>query len=350
MKKILLGLGCLSLALLIGLFTGAGIVRAANTVTISGNTSAGENQPGWMFNRDASTATPFEFNKDTASIGSGSLYVKPIGANASDKFIAEDFINAPIASVSGISYDFKIGEGGEESDANQFYMSVYANFGVSPDNKFYDCRYSVVPSTGSKSGFTTVNFDPTQEYPVTKRGDSPFNCPAKPADMDLSSEGSTIRVFAINVGDTSTSDIGLDGYLDKVVVKTTGGETTYDFEPKSESTPSTSTGSSNNSIPWPSMPTAPQCTSAKPSLGVANVNVIRTSDTTAKVQWSLHSGDNTHIMFGEHGTGWHHAALNVGTSGETEINFLIPGRTYDWVVIPMNGCAAGGNSPVVSNI
>jgi len=354
MKKILLGLGCLSLALLIGLFTGAGIVRAANTVTVSGNTSAGENQPGWMFNRDTSTATPFEFNKDAASIGSGSLYVKPIqntfptvGKEGYDKFIAEDFINAPIASVSGISYDFKIGNGGEESDANQFYMSVYANFGVSPDNKFYDCRYSVVPSTGSKSGFTTVNFDPTQVYPFQQRNDSPATCPAKPADMG---EGATIRAYAINVGDTSLSDTGLDGYLDKVVVKTTSGETTYDFEPKTEGSSNTSSGSSSNSVPGPSMPTAPQCTASKPSLGVANINVIRTSDTTAKVQWSLHSGDNTHIMFGEHGTGWHHAALNVGTSGEVEITHLIKGRTYDWVVIPMNGCAAGNNSPVLSNI
>jgi len=87
-----------------------------------------------------------------------------------------------------------------------------------------------------------------------------------------------------------------------------------------------------------------------PALGIANVNVIRTSDTTALVQWSLHSGNQTHVIFGEAGTGWHHAALNVGTSGEAVINELIPGRTYDWAVIPMNGCAAAGLSPIVYGI
>lgn len=49
--------------------------------------------------------------------------------------------------------------------------------------------------------------------------------------MDLLSPGSTIRAFALNVGDTSASDLGLDGYLDKVVVDAAGDLTTYDFEP-----------------------------------------------------------------------------------------------------------------------
>jgi hypothetical protein len=87
----------------------------------------------------------------------------------------------------------------------------------------------------------------------------------------------------------------------------------------------------------------------RPALGIANINVIRTSDTTAKVQWSIHSGNQTHIIFGEAGTGWHHAALNVGVGGEATINFLVKGRTYDWQVIPMNGCAAGERSPIVKN-
>lgn len=204
---------------------------ASTTVVVNGNTSAGENQPGWMFNRDTDTATPFEFNTDAASIGSGSLYIKPIGSNPSDKFIAEDFINTPISQINSISYDFKIGSSGANTQEEQFYMSVYANYGVSPDDKFYDCRYDVIPTTGSTSGFTTVTFDPTQSYPVTKRNDSPFNCPAVPADMDSSSANSTIRVFALNVGDTSASDTGLDGYLDKVVVNTDSNVTTYDFEP-----------------------------------------------------------------------------------------------------------------------
>jgi hypothetical protein len=212
----------------------ATVVLADTTVIVTGDTAAGENQPGWMFNRDVTTATPYEFNTDAPSIGIGSLYVLPIGANAADKFIAENFLNALIEDVESISYDFQIGNGGADTEEEQFYMNVYANFGVSPDDKFYDCRYNVVPTVGSTGGFTTVTFDPTAAYPVTTRGGasaSPFPCPAIPADMDLLSAGSNIRAFSLNVGDTSASDVGLDGYLDNVVVALSSGVTTYDFEP-----------------------------------------------------------------------------------------------------------------------
>lgn len=207
---------------------------ADTTVVVSGDTAAGENMPGWLFNRDVSTSTPYEFNTNEASIGVGSLYVLPIGANPSDKFIAENFLNAPLSEVSSISYDFMIGSGGAVTDENQFYMSVYANFGESDDLKFYDCRYSVVPAVGSQAVFTTVNFDPTQSYPVATSGSSPYACPSAPADMDLSSPGSNLRMFALNVGDTAAGDVGLDGYLDNVVVDLVSGTTTYDFEPTFE--------------------------------------------------------------------------------------------------------------------
>lgn len=212
----------------------ATVYAAVSTVLVTGNTAAAENQPGWLFNRDVSTSTPFEFNTAAASIGSGSLYVKPIGVTPADKFIGENFINTAVANINSISYDFKIGTGGTPAQKDQFYMSVYANFGVSDDLKYYDCRYSVIPSTGSTAGFTTVTFDPHQAYAVTTRSGanaSPYTCPAVPADMDLLSPGSNIRMFALNVGDTSASDVGLDGYLDNVVVDTNGDTTTYNFDP-----------------------------------------------------------------------------------------------------------------------
>jgi hypothetical protein len=222
----------------------------STTVVVSGDTAAGENQPGWLFNRDLTTATPFAFTTNAASIGTGSIEIYPIGANASDKFIAENFINTLISNVNSISYDFKIGSTSLDTQEEQFYMSVYANFGVSADNKFYDCRYSVVPTVGSNAGFTTVTFDPTQAYPVTQRFDSPFACPAIPADMDLQSAGSNIRAFSLNVGDTSTSDVGLSGYLDKVVTNLDTGITIYDFEPVSvpptDTVPTTKSQCMNN--------------------------------------------------------------------------------------------------------
>ncbi len=106
-------------------------------------------------------------------------------------------------------------------------------------NKFYDCRYNVVPTTSS--GWTTVTFDPNvATYDVRTRTDSastplvdeasPFACPSSPAGMDALSLNSTIRAFVINVGDSSASDLGINGYLDKAVFSTVSGTTTYDFE------------------------------------------------------------------------------------------------------------------------
>lgn len=232
MKKLLMG------GVLAGLVTFAGMAEAA-TIVVSGNTSAGENQPGWLFNRDTSTQTPYEFNHAQHSVGFGSLFVPPITNSLNgnnDKFIAENFLLTPIANITGITYDFRLGSGVGVSNAAHFYMNVYANFGESSPTKFYDCRYNVVPSTGSDGAFTTVTFDPAQSYPVTTRTGapgtaSPHACPPSPSDMDDLSTGSTIRVIALNVGDTSASDLSVSGYFDNVVVNTVGGSTVSDFEP-----------------------------------------------------------------------------------------------------------------------
>ena len=211
------------------LSSGVAAVPTPGLTTVSGNTAAGENQPGWLFGRDLSTQTPFEFNTDAASIGSGSLYVAPIdGTNRFNKMVAENFIGSEIADINSISFDYKIGAGGNAADANQFYMNVYANFAASPATKFYDCRYDVVASLDATSAFQTVTFDPLANYTVARSGSSPEpTCPTSPAAMG---EGAFIRMFSLNVGDTSVNDAGLDGYLDNVVVQSVAGTTVYDFE------------------------------------------------------------------------------------------------------------------------
>lgn len=212
---------------------------STTTVTVSGDTATAENQPGWLFNRDTSTQSPYSFVLGTSTIGTGSLFINPItntinGNN--DKFIAELFLLSPIAELDSLTYDFNIAAV-DANDENEFYMSVYANFGSSSSTKYYDCRYSVVPTIGVVDGWTTVTFDPTQSYPVATRGGasaSPYTCPASPAGMDILDAGSSIRAVALNVGDTSTNDLGVSGYFDNVVVVQTTGlhtETTiYDFE------------------------------------------------------------------------------------------------------------------------
>lgn len=207
--------------------------RFANTEYISGNTGTFENDPGgWMFARDANNAVPYSFGFGAASVGGGSLYAGPISGPGARKFIGELFLVTPMADVESISYDFKIGAGGDLSDRRHFYLNVYANFGVSSPTKFYDCRYDVIPVTASTTDFTTVTFDPSNTYPVAKRADSPFACPASPAAMGA---GATLRAFTLNMGDTGISDAGLDGHFDNIVVTTTAGETVYDFEPVPQS-------------------------------------------------------------------------------------------------------------------
>lgn len=208
------------------------------TVSVSGNTSSGENVLGWMFNRDAGTQTPFSFAAGNQNTGSGSLFIPAITNTVvgnADKFIAELFLQKTIADLNSISYAFKIA-GPAETAKSHFYVNVYANFGSSSATKFYDCRYNMLTATGSMTGYTTVTFDPTQTYSVATRTDnpntveneaSPQACPASPAAMG---EGATIRAIAINVGDTSANDAGVSGYLDTVIVNTDSVITTYDFE------------------------------------------------------------------------------------------------------------------------
>lgn len=184
------------------------------------------NQQGWVFNPDPVNATPYEFTTDKESIGSGSLYVKPIAATPAKKFIATKALNIPVSSLNSLAYDFLIAGNGTAASANQFYLNVYTNLPSS--STFYDCRFDFVPTTGSTSSFTTANFSSTTTATnVADRPTDSFTCPTTLSAMPA---GSTISFIALNVGDTSASDVGLAGYLDKVVVDTYSNVTTYDFE------------------------------------------------------------------------------------------------------------------------
>jgi hypothetical protein len=217
-------------AALLSAFIAAPVVASRlATVIVSGDTATGENQPGWMFNRDPGTATPFEFNGGASSIGFGSLYVQPIqNVVRQDKFVGELFMLSPLADVESISFDFKIGASDMAGKFRQFYMNVYTNRNGTPVTNFYECRYDVIATSGSTTDFTTVTFDPTLTYPVAKRGTWTGTCPASPANLGA---GATVRAISVNVGDTTFSDQGLDAYLDNVVVQQSGGATVYDFEP-----------------------------------------------------------------------------------------------------------------------
>lgn len=208
-------------------------------VDVYGNTAAAENELGWMFNRDPRTATKYIFNSVTASLGNGSIYAGPItNTNFNsvpsnnpdwDKFIAEYFYLDTVESFDALSYDFKIAGNGTAADANDFYLNVYTNLPSSPVTGFYDCRFDFVPTTGSTSAFSTFAVDKDSVATRVVARNSAV-CPTTLAGMP---DGATIRVFAINVGDTSATDTGLAGHIDRAVISTTTEKTTYDFEPVS---------------------------------------------------------------------------------------------------------------------
>lgn len=182
---------------------------------------------GWMFNRDTNNATPIEFNDDTATLGEGALYVEPIANDAPRKFIGELFPGELLVSdFNSFMYDFQIGAGGDVSDANEFYLNVYT-ISATPGSSWYDCKFDYVPTVGAVGSFTTFSALATDTpSSVTPKGGTV--CPATLAEMPA---GSVISFFAINLGDTSLSDVGVDGYFDNVVVDLAAGVTTYDFEP-----------------------------------------------------------------------------------------------------------------------
>ena len=221
-KKFFVVAAALAVAMqpLYGVFTAPAASAASQVVT--GNTST------WLFNRDTSTSTPYHFTTAKAKTGYGSLYVEPIGAvDPKDKFVAEYFDKTSIDQLKTISYDFMVAGTGTAASANQFYLNIYAT--IDNSDEYFDCRFDYVPSVGSTSSFSKAKFHATDiPTAVTKRNNRIDICPPTLAEMP---EGSHMRAFAINVGDTGTSDAGLAGYLDNVVVNKKGaGAEKYDFE------------------------------------------------------------------------------------------------------------------------
>jgi hypothetical protein len=186
---------------------------------------------GWFFNPAPPFTAPFEFNDDEAVIGDGAFFGGPISSDGQSKIIANLQSFTDVATFESFSYDFNIASNAA-SDENEFYLNVYANFGSTDPNNFYDCRYDVVPSTGTVGGFETVTFaaDATVTT-VTTSDSSPHTCPSTIGEMEVIDPGSVIRAFTLNIGDTGTQDTGVSGYFDNVVLEPLTELTVYDFEP-----------------------------------------------------------------------------------------------------------------------
>jgi hypothetical protein len=310
--------------------------QTSNTVVVTGNTSAAENSPGWMFNRDTTTATPFVFNNGAASTGTGSLFVKPIGSNPSDKFIGELFFsNQLLINTHKISYDINVASSGS-TDYKQFYTNIYANYSGSTATHYYDCRYNVVPTSGPMGTFTTVTFDPTSNYTVTTHSGSP-TCPAAPVDMG---PGAFIRAIAINVGDTSANDAGVSGYLDNVVVNSSSVKTIYDFEAVPASPPTNLQWlNSTTSVPLGAYTNQNPVTPAWTAPATGTVDHYEYSYLSPTSGWSAwesvgnvtNLGPNSFYGAGNTGTEgvWQYRVRTINSLGIPSTEAYSPSITYD---------------------
>ncbi|MCE9622019.1 MAG: hypothetical protein K8R99_06735 [Actinomycetia bacterium] len=187
-------------------------------------------------------AVPFAFNgPDDTGSGTSSFRFGPIAApNGSKLEMQPPLINSLVSEFGGMQYEFQVITPVAGTSANHFYTNVYVDsaangiglFGPSAaatGDGFYDCRYSFVPSS-SVAGWNTFSFDnwtvavnPTNRIPGFAGG-----CGA--TTIGGATLGSKIEFFRINGGDTSPSDNGLEGAYDRVVLRSGGVATTYDFE------------------------------------------------------------------------------------------------------------------------
>ena len=193
------------------------------------------NLQGWQIIPDGSV--PYAFVAGPASIGSGSLQFGPIdGTVAANKFIMYSPYAGAVSALTSFSYDFYIdpASAGGAGGAGQFYANVYVDdsangigfFGAGlTSNGFYDCRYDSVPTTGAVGGWTTNGFNQTSTW--TNVGDRTGSCPATLTSLPAASR---VIFISLNGGDSSSSDAGLKGGYDRVVIATTTDSTTYDFE------------------------------------------------------------------------------------------------------------------------
>lgn len=186
-------------------------VAAAATTTVRVDE---DGDGGWQFNRDPNNTTPYEFSLDQARIGSGSLFVEPIGTNGPDKFTADLVVNAVLESVT---FEYFI----EANSNDHVYLNLYTNRSGTDPSNFYECRYDYI-ADGASGMWQTLSTD-AMTPSVRKRGSWSGDCPATPDEM-------VTRAVVLNWGDTSTNDVGASGYLDRVQVTIGTDSTIYDFE------------------------------------------------------------------------------------------------------------------------
>ncbi|GFH56863.1 hypothetical protein CTEN210_13339 [Chaetoceros tenuissimus] len=151
-----------------------------------------------------------------------------------------------LADLEYIEYSFKAlaCHGTETECPEQFYLNVYSKADPPRSAGWYDCAFDFTPTEGGveNGDWTTIRFTRDSVPGNTRCGsggaaNACSDCPVGTswgtvADLnegyEMGASTNQILIFALNMGDTSTSaaglDTGLEGLYDRVVIKLHGEE------------------------------------------------------------------------------------------------------------------------------
>mmetsp|Transcript_20635 Transcript_20635/g.30440 ORF Transcript_20635/g.30440 Transcript_20635/m.30440 type:complete len:348 (-) Transcript_20635:178-1221(-) len=220
----------------------------------------------------AGVTDSYQFTEEDAFLGKGSFKgTIPLAGTGSEKIRLiynsmeynagknDELWGRSVADLEYIEYSFKAGSCGSAGTPcpGKFYLNVYTRVDASSEN-FYDCSYDFAPTTGGieGEGWTTVRFDIDTQATNTKTFVDPPNsgdrsrCPTAATandPLDVAAKAGYVlgtneqpsgsgmgQIFALNMGDSTLSDVGLSGYFDRVIIKMMGEEPRiYDLEPES---------------------------------------------------------------------------------------------------------------------
>lgn len=220
-----------------------GVMVAAATALATGPASAAtsstvvtpEELHGWSVD---TPAPAFDFVEGPKTLGVGSLQFETID-NApapAEKMFVKHSESIAQGTFEGVAFDYFIAPTATNTTPAQWYLNVYVDDGSipGPPANFYDCKYDYVATAGGDGWHTLSVTGTTAATNVTPRGAA--TCGTSPEGAPA---GSSIFLIALNAGDTSASDTGVQGGFDNVRVSAAGHTTVYDFEPPRSACPTT---------------------------------------------------------------------------------------------------------------
>lgn len=204
------------------------VIQTVQAATLTVSPSALQ---GWQIIPDGTV--PYTFTDTTGSIGTGSLQFGPIdGSNPVNQFILQaPYLNGLSSEFSSFAYDIYVDPLSTKGSQN-FLVQVYVNSsanGPGTTLSGYDCRYDFATPAGLSTGtWHTRSFDANFTGWVSMS--QPIGVGACQTSLNALPANSTIMFIRLNGGGSTVADEGLMGGFDNVVITTTSGSDTYDFE------------------------------------------------------------------------------------------------------------------------